>query len=202
MTADGSSRSEIMDATFAALCEHGYANLTMQAIADEFDKSKSLIHYHFDSKDELLAAFMDHLLEHFVDQTLSCGGDDPADRLRNMAQRVIAGAEGDDAAKDFHTALLGLRAQAPYDEVLRAQLVRNDRRIRDLIADVVRDGQERGQFDGSVDPEAFAVLFRSTIEGAQSHDVILGDESPTDEALAAVEELLVGRLLADGEGSE
>lgn len=203
MAVDDSSRDEIMSATFDALCKHGYANLTMQAIADEFDKSKSLIHYHYDSKDELLAAFMDHLLDHFVDRITTCDGQDPADRLRTMARLVIVGEGGEEEqASDFHTALLGLRSQAPYDEVLQGQLARNDEAIRDLIADVVRDGQERGQFDETVDPEEFAALFRSVIEGAQSHDVILGDAAPTDKALAAVEDLLVDRLLVGEEGGE
>jgi hypothetical protein len=144
---------------------------------------------------------MDYLLDNFVDQVTGCEGQDPADRLRTMAKLVVTGREGDDA-RDFHTALLGLRAQAPYDEQLREQLSRNDRAIRALIADVVRDGQAQGQFDESIDPDAFAALFRSTIEGAQSHDVILGDAAPTEQALAAVEDLIVDRLLLAGEGAE
>lgn len=190
-----------MEATFDALCKHGYANLTMQTIADEFDKSKSLIHYHYDSKDDLLAAFVEFLLEQFVEDVTACPGDDPADRLRTMAELVVVGAE-DDTTRNFHTTLLGLRAQAPYDDLLRDQLARNDRRIRELIADIVRDGQERGQFDASVDPDVFAALFRSAIEGAQFHGVVLGEGAPTEEALAGAQRLLVDRLLVAGEGSE
>jgi len=130
MAPDDSSKEAIMSATFDALCERGYANLTMQSIADEFDKSKSLIHYHYDSKDDLLAAFMDHLLENFVDMVTGCGGQDPVDELRRMAEIVIVGGDDGHDPNDFHTALLGLRAQAPYDEQLREQLARNDERIR------------------------------------------------------------------------
>ncbi|MCU4802288.1 TetR/AcrR family transcriptional regulator [Halobacteria archaeon HArc-gm2] len=202
MAPDDSSREAIMSATFDALCEHGYANLTMQSIADEFDKSKSLIHYHYDSKDDLLAAFMDHLLENFVEMVTGCGGQDPVEELRRMADIVVVGADDGNDANDFHTALLGLRAQAPYDEKLRDQLARNDARIRELIADIVRDGQEQGQFDESVDPEEFAALFRSAIEGAQAHGVVLGDAAPTDEVMAAVDDLLVDRLLVGEEGGE
>jgi len=202
MAPDDSSKEDIMSATFDALCEHGYANLTMHAIADEFDKSKSLIHYHYDSKDDLLAAFMDHLLENFVDMVTGCGGQEPIDELRRMAEIVVVGGDDGHDPDDFHTALLGLRAQAPYDEQLREQLARNDARIRELIADMVREGQERGQFDESVDPDEFAALFRSAIEGAQSHGVILGDAAPTDDVMAAVDDLLVDRLLADGARGE
>ena len=40
------STDDIMSATFRALSKHGYASLSMQDIADEFDKSRSLLHYH------------------------------------------------------------------------------------------------------------------------------------------------------------
>jgi len=131
-----------------------------------------------------------------------CGGQDPVDELRRMAEIVIVGGDDGHDPNDFHTALLGLRAQAPYDEQLREQLARNDERIRELIADIVREGQERGQFDESVDPEAFAALFRYAIEGTQVHGVILGDAAQTDEVLAAVDDLIVDRLLAGEEGGE
>ncbi|MEF8974259.1 MAG: helix-turn-helix domain-containing protein, partial [Haloarcula sp.] len=46
---DGDTADDIMDATYRALCTHGYADLTMQDIADESDKSKAALHYHYDS---------------------------------------------------------------------------------------------------------------------------------------------------------
>jgi len=59
------TRDRLMDATYRALCEHGYAALTMQDIADEGDCSKSLLHYHYDTKEELLVALLAYLLERF-----------------------------------------------------------------------------------------------------------------------------------------
>ena len=44
------SKKEIMEATYEALCKHGYAELSIEKIADEFDKGKSLIYYHYDDK--------------------------------------------------------------------------------------------------------------------------------------------------------
>jgi len=181
-----------MEATFRALSEHGYADLTVQAIADEFEKSKSLIHYHYDSKADLMVAFLAYLLDGFVEGVEGGASDDPLDRLRRMAEMVVVGLDG--GAEDLHTALLGLRAQAPFDEDLRGQLVENDRLIRDLIADIVREGIESGQFR-EVDPERYAALFRSAVEGAQSHEIILGDDAPTDEAMAGIEEYLLEDLL-------
>ena len=192
MTA-GSSREAIMTATFTALSEHGYADITIQAIADEFEKSKSLILYHYDSKDALMTAFMEWILEEFLDRVEGDQSDDPATRLRRMA-RLVIGVDEANGTDAFHTALLELRAQAPYNEALRAQLVENDRRIRERIAADVREGIERGQFR-PVDPESFAAAFRSAIEGAESHAVILGDDAPNETALAGIDERFIQDLL-------
>ncbi|WP_459193559.1 TetR/AcrR family transcriptional regulator [Halosimplex sp. J119] len=196
MSGEDSTREAIMEATFRALVTHGYADLTVQAIADEFEKSKSLIHYHYDSKADLMVAFMADLFEGFVDEVEGREGDDPRDRLLRMAE-IVLGIEGGEDAREFHTALLGMRAQAPFDEDLQGQLVENDRLIRGVIADIVREGIESGQFR-EVDPERYAALFRSTIEGAQSHDVILGDEAPTEAAFAGIEAYLIDDLLLPG----
>lgn len=192
---------DIMDATFAALCKHGYADLTMQSIADEFDKSKSLLHYHYDSKEELLVTFLDHLLERFLDEFDSDSDADPLAQLRLMAELVVGTDE--EGTDDIHVALLGLRSQGPYNETIREQLVRNDRHIRALIADLVRTGIEQGQFRDDVDPEQFAALFRSAIEGAQTHEVILGNAAPTEAVMGGIEELLLAELLVDeGQGDQ
>lgn len=187
---------DIMDATFAALCKHGYADLTMQSIADEFDKSKSLLHYHYDSKEDLIVTFLEFLLENFLSEFEVDSDADPMAQLQRMAEVVVVG-HGDADPDDVHVALLGLRAQAPYDPAIREQLVHNDEHIRELIADLVRNGIEQGQFRDDVDPDQFAATFRSAIEGAQSHDVILGDDAPTDAALAGIETQLLEALLVD-----
>ncbi|MFB6087941.1 MAG: TetR/AcrR family transcriptional regulator [Haloarculaceae archaeon] len=196
---DDSTREQIMESTFHALAEHGYADLTIQAIADEFDKSKSLIHYHYDSKAELMVAFLEYLLDDFVEVVEEHGADDPAEQLRRIARIVVVGLDWDPT--DVHISLLQLRAQAPFEEELRSQLVANDQLIRKLIVDIVREGVESGRFR-EVDPERYAATFRSAIEGAQSHEIILGEDAPTEEALAGIEEYLIDDLLVEGAGAD
>lgn len=57
-----------MGATYRALCEHGYAELTMRDIAEESDRSKAALHYHYDDKEGLLVAFLDHIYASFVER--------------------------------------------------------------------------------------------------------------------------------------
>lgn len=77
-TADQDATQEaIMDATYQALCKHGYTDLTIQKIADEFGKSKSLLYYHHDTKDEILIVLLEYLLNQFTVEDTIDPTDDP-----------------------------------------------------------------------------------------------------------------------------
>ena len=57
------AQNRILEATAARLLAVGVAKLNMQDVADEAGVSKGLIHYHFDSKDTLLAHTIEWLTE-------------------------------------------------------------------------------------------------------------------------------------------
>jgi len=59
------AEEEIMEATYRALLRHGYADLSISRIADELDKSKAAIYYHYDTKDDLLVAFLEFAVDRF-----------------------------------------------------------------------------------------------------------------------------------------
>ena len=180
MSGDGDrdeTREAIMDATYRALCEHGYASLTMQDIADEFEKSKSLFYYHFDTKDDLLVAFIDHVLVQFEQEVEAIEGT-PDERLAAFVDRFVIG-EDEQERKAFHLALLELRAQAPFNERYREQLVRSDEMIRGTIAEIVRDGIEKGVFRNGVDPETIARFVLAAMDGARTRQITLDAEGYT-----------------------
>ncbi|WP_435153565.1 TetR/AcrR family transcriptional regulator [Haladaptatus sp. DFWS20] len=182
------TRESIMRATYCALCKHGYADLTMQDIAEEFEKSKSLIHYHYETKEDLFVAFLDYLFDHFRDHVESIESDDPAERLRQLLDLFQSGAS-DDENRDFHVAILEIRAQAPYSEAYQEQLHQNDRFLHELVADIVREGIEADQFK-SVDPEVAATTLLATVDGLRVRRTTLG----VDSADSAVHDLLTRYL--------
>jgi AcrR family transcriptional regulator len=57
------SREQVLDAAIAMLAEKGVAATSVQDIADAAGLSKGAIHYHFESKDELLACVLDRCCE-------------------------------------------------------------------------------------------------------------------------------------------
>jgi AcrR family transcriptional regulator len=186
------TREEIMEATYRALCEHGYANLTMQAIADEFEKTKAVLHYHYDTKDELLAAFLEHLLDRFTNR-LDVDSDGPNARLDALIDELLLGLDdGDEESHEFHTALLELRAQAPHNAAFREQLAANYDLLLDMLTAIIDDGIERGVFH-DVDAERLAALIMATMLGGRVHQITLDRE-----AIALdVREALEDEILAD-----
>ncbi len=164
---------QIMDAVSEALRKHGYAALTMQDIADESAKSKSLLHYHYDTKEDLLVAFLDQLLADY-EQRIACRADQPpAQRIVDFVARFVLTPEDSDRAA-FHLALLEMRSQGPFNDRIREQLVRSDQLLRETAATILADGIDAGVFE-PVDPERTAALLVATLDGARTRQITLGD---------------------------
>ena len=162
---------EIMDGVYRALCTHGYADLTMRDIADECSKSKSLLHYHYDTKEDLLVAFLDHILSGFEAWVDEGADRSPARRIVEfVGWFVFEPAETDREA--FHIALLELRSQGPFNDRIRERLLRSDRLLRGTVADILTDGIEAGVFR-DVDVEETAALLVATLDGARTRQITL-----------------------------
>jgi len=164
----------IMDATYTALCDHGFADLTMQDIADESDKSKAALHYHFDTKAELLLAFLDHLYEHVTEEYATTEGDDAVERLVGFVDSVLCRTDPEEG-QAFQTALLEIRAQAPYVEAYRDQLRRFDAFVRDRVEEIVSAGIEEGTIRADVDPADAAAFIATLIDGVNARRVAVGE---------------------------
>ncbi|MFB6129328.1 MAG: TetR/AcrR family transcriptional regulator [Salinigranum sp.] len=189
-----SGRSEaeeaIMRATYRALCEHGFADLTMQAIATEYGKTTAAIHYHYETKDDLVAAFLEYLLDKFVEHVHAVETTEPNERLEQLLDRLLTEREDH---RDLMVAMLELRAQAPYNEQWREQLRRNDAYVQYLLRTVVADGVERGVF-ADVDADHAARALLTMIDGARTRYVALGEADALSEARRTAREY-VDRVL-------
>lgn len=168
--------TDLMEATYRALCKHGYAELTMQDIAAESDKSKGTLHYHFEGKQDLLESFLEYLLEEFEARTESIPGETPTERLHEFLDELLTPAD-EDSAEEFRTALLEIKAQSPYNDAYRERLSEFDNALHDRIAGLVADGREAGEFREDVDPDETADFLVTLINGAQTRAAAV-DRSP------------------------
>ncbi|KAB1189229.1 MULTISPECIES: TetR/AcrR family transcriptional regulator [Haloferax] len=200
-----------MEATYRALCADGYADLTMQRIADEAGKSKSLLHYHYGTKRELLVAFLAYLLDRFEAKVEATEGDAPEERLRFILDKMVPDEDDEGDYDRFGLALTELRIQAPHDEAYREQIAQNEVAIRERFADVIRDGIEQGVFR-DVDADRTATLLFAALDGARLQRVIVsgadadtghlsGADAP-ETVRAALDEFVVSNLLVENRDEE
>ena len=169
---------EIIDGVYRALCANGYAALTMQDIADECNKSKSLLHYHYDTKEDLLVAFLEAMLDHYETRLAEESERSPVDRLVSYIARFVF-VPSDEERESFHLALLEMRSQGPYNDRIREQLVRSDELLRGTVEDILHDGIDEGVFE-AVDVERTAALLVATLDGARTRQITLSERPPAD----------------------
>lgn len=193
----------IMRATYRAFCEHGFADLTMRDIAEEFAKSRALLHYHYDTKQELIVALLDHLLDSHPARTIAADIDDPEARLETFIDRGLFGPEDSEFDFwEFHTALLELRSHAHRNDAYRAQLDRNVEFITGFMAGTIREGIETGHFR-DVDAEATARFLHDAIDAARARKITLGHDDAPRQVRWAIETFVLPALRAPpGESSE
>jgi len=160
----GSTREAIMQATYDALAKHGYADLTIQRIGDEFEKSKSLLYHHYDSKDALLVDFLGFMLEQMEADVAFEEQPDAYQQLEFAFDHVFTHMLSTDR-RAFIRALVELRAQAAHDGTYRRQFSANERFLAARITDVIETGVEEGTFR-EVDPRRVAEMVLTVLDGA------------------------------------
>jgi len=173
----------IMRATYAALCEYGYADLTIKRIAAEYGKSTAAIHYHYETKDDLFAAFLEYLIDQFVETIHDVETTDPEQRLDMLLDTLLV------EPREYHDlliAMLEMRAQTPHNEVFADRFRQNDEYIRYLLETVIDHGIKGGVF-ADVDAEHVARALLTIVDGARTRAVVLDD----------TEELTTARRTAD-----
>lgn len=166
-----------MRAAYRALCEYGYADLTIQRIGEQSKKSTSLIYYHYDDKDELLLDFLDFMLERYEDRIQDLGTRQAPKHLEDILNQVFELFESEKVG-NFSRAMVELRAQAAHDPEFRKHFTQSDQFFQDQIVDVVRMGIEDGDFQ-DIDPQQTASMIHSIIVGTMTGHVTTNNEVAT-----------------------
>ncbi|MFB6200733.1 MAG: TetR/AcrR family transcriptional regulator [Halorhabdus sp.] len=190
-----STEEAIMEATFRALCAHGYAGASISRIAEEFPKSKSLLYYHYEDKDDLLSDFLGYLLDQ-LEADLRTDRPDAADERLYALLDKLAPRDISEEHVQFFQALLEMRAQTAHEPAYREQFERSD----DLIVAALTEAIETGIEDGDVRPvdaEATAEFVLATLYGGLDRAIPLDDPEKLVAVRDELDRYLETQLLID-----
>jgi AcrR family transcriptional regulator len=166
-------RPAILTAAAEVISERGVSNTRISDVAERAGTSAPGVLYWFPTKDELLAEALQ-----FSDDRFYAGLTEELATLGSAGERLGRLIELWPAEGDAETTLwMELWVRALRDPQLAKTRERLDRRWREAIADIVRDGQADGEF-GDADADDVA-LFLSALMDGFAIQLALGDPAVT-----------------------
>jgi AcrR family transcriptional regulator len=162
-------RSQILTAAGEVIRERGVSRTRIADVAERMGVSPPALLYYFESKQELLGQALTFAEECFYDEFA-----DELSSIESARDRLIWLVDSYIAADDYDVALwIELWPHALRGGELAETRDSLDRRWREAIASIIRDGQRRGEFGGG-DPHELALLVASLLDGL-AIQVALGD---------------------------
>jgi AcrR family transcriptional regulator len=175
-------RRQILKAAVQVIAEKGLCDTGIKDVADQAGTSPALVIYYFGKKDVLLAEALSFADEQFYAQTADAvaGLSSARDRLVELVRCSCSVGE-DEHDFDEWVLWLDLWARAPRDPDVARDRAAMDRRWRQTIGEIVREGQATGEF-APVDVTAFALRLGALIDGL-AIQVVLKDPEVTRERM-------------------
>lgn len=180
----------ILRAAAQVFAEQGYQAATVDDIAERAGIGKGTVYEYFRNKQELFFAVFDNYIasmERLAKQSLEHPSQTAADQIQQMIHAALAmSAEARDL---FPLVFEFWSASASPDRQKRvATMFRNTyAKLRTLIADQIRKGQRKGDFDRSADASRIAAVLVGALDGlflqawfdTTLDPVLMGDEFVT-----------------------
>lgn len=136
-------RQLILDVAARLFYERGYSGTSMEAIAEELQATKPFVYYHFASKAEILSKVCGSTIEDvaiLAEQVLA-RKDTAQQRLVDLVSALTVRV----IERQVHLSVY-FREETYLEEAAFRQLKRNRRRFENALAELLRQGSERGEF--------------------------------------------------------
>jgi AcrR family transcriptional regulator len=158
-------RTQMLEAAMEVIAERGLCDTRIADVAGRAGLSPALVLYYFGSKESLLTealAYAEDLfyIEAFRELTGLESASERLVRLIELACPPVVQREAD----EYWTLWVELWSRALRNDEAARKREALERRWRNTIAEVVREGQRSGDF-GPCDPERFATYLSALMDG-------------------------------------
>jgi AcrR family transcriptional regulator len=183
-------RREILEAAGRCFVRDGFHGTSTSAICAEAGISPGHLYHYFASKEAIIealaAANLDRIAERFGE--IAEGSNVVTALLSEIGLSKLHRKRG------AQPLLLEMLAESGRNPAMAAFLHRHSRRMRTLLADLIRKGQSAGQIDGQLDAELVASILVSVIDGSKIMTV--RDPKLDMKKSAELLKIMIGRFLA------
>ncbi len=194
-------RNEILDAARQLVYTKGYEQMTIQDILDDLQISKGAFYHYFDSKQSLLEALIERILEGAEQLIIPIVNDPHLPALEKLQRYFVALGRWKTAQKTFLLALLRIWYKDD-NIILRQKVLANGiKRIAPLLNVIIHQGIQEGILTTPYPDQVSGILFSimmnlsDTLAGLlisneSNHDVLQNMESTTLAYTDALERVL------------
>jgi len=189
------TREKILETAMRLFSAQGYGNTSLSQVAKEASVSKALIFWHFESKDKLFRTAIQRTLEPYVINVVDdLAGLSELDQIRRLIDEYYAFVSRNVYSVKFVLSLMLREEKHPDDFV--AHIGELQRVYRDLLADVLDSGRQKGAFRSNLDPRLDAGIIMSALHGILVQGFLLteGAEQEPEALLRHLKTTLVETL--------
>lgn len=180
---------QLIEATIDSLAKRGYAETTMADVADGAGLSRGIVNFHFESKEKLLVATLQHMYDEYSAHwrnALQKAGDDPARQLQAL---VAADFDRSICNKRKLAAWCAFWGEAKSRPTYQALSSSRDAYYQQVFIDLCAALKESGSY--AYEPQVMALALSAMLEGLWLR-MMMGTEDTTREtALQAANAFLV-----------
>ena len=158
------TREKILETAMRLFSTQGFSNTSLSQVAKEAQVSKALIFWHFENKEQLFRTAIQRTLEPYVVNVLDdLEGISEIDQIKRLVDAYYAFVSENIYSVKFFLSLI-LREEKHPDDVV-AHMTELQRVYRNLLADILDNGRQKGIFRATVDPPLDAGLIISALHG-------------------------------------
>jgi TetR/AcrR family fatty acid metabolism transcriptional regulator len=187
-------RRAILDAAIVVFARQGFHSARVSDVAAEAGVAYGLVYHYFDSKDQMLNELFSERWALLLDasQQMQRSDASPREKLAGVSSFIIESYRHEPELMKVIIVEV-TRAANSFGRTHLPEI----RRAYDLIAEIVSDAQESGEFRDDVDPNFAAMLFYGAIEQLLSgwiFDLVPGTDEDYETAKRLVVETICGGL--------
>ena len=165
-------RTEILDSAARVITERGLSDTRVADIAKDAGVSTGLVLYYFDSRDKLLSEALAQLNDRFYLQLSRelRGMSSARERLEHLIDLSVPGRAETDRIEEW-ALWIEVFVRALRDPQMAREREVLDRRYRDTLAEVIREGQAAEEFPAG-DADEQALRLSALIDGLAIQTVL------------------------------